>query len=339
MEIKDISIGGYFSLELPYHDEYHKEAIKLNTGRNCLEYILRCRRYKKVYISYYTCEVILEPFLKTETEYSLYHIDLNFEITNDIVLQKDEALLYTNYFGLKQRYIEKLVAKYGKQLIIDNTQAFYDKPIENIDTFYTCRKFYGVPDGAYLYLGVPKSNLSISIEQDISFSRMNHLLKRIDLSVEEGFSDFRRVDDGLDNQPIRWMSKLTKRLMQSIAYKDVAKQRRENFLQLHEALKGTNILTTTPHTALYDNHRETWFTDDTVPMVYPYLTNHINLREHLIQNKIFVPCYWTNVLQWTNENSTEHLLAQKMIPLPIDQRYGKNDMNRIITVIQECQYN
>ena len=63
------SIGGYFSLELPKYEEYHKDAIRLNTGRNCLEYILRARRYSKVYIPYYTCEVILgSPFLP----FSLY---------------------------------------------------------------------------------------------------------------------------------------------------------------------------------------------------------------------------------------------------------------------------
>ena len=28
---------------------------------------------------------------------------------------------------------------------------FYAKPIHGNDTFYTCRKFFGVPDGAYLY--------------------------------------------------------------------------------------------------------------------------------------------------------------------------------------------
>lgn len=27
-------IGGYFSLELPRGEEYHKNAIRLNTGRN-----------------------------------------------------------------------------------------------------------------------------------------------------------------------------------------------------------------------------------------------------------------------------------------------------------------
>lgn len=38
-------IGGYFELELPRFTEYHSEAIALNSGRFCLEYILRCRKY------------------------------------------------------------------------------------------------------------------------------------------------------------------------------------------------------------------------------------------------------------------------------------------------------
>jgi hypothetical protein len=34
-------IGGYFELELRKSDEYHKEAIRLNTGRNALKLILK----------------------------------------------------------------------------------------------------------------------------------------------------------------------------------------------------------------------------------------------------------------------------------------------------------
>jgi hypothetical protein len=75
-------IGGYFGLEIPQGEEYHKHAIKLNTGRNCLEYILKARGYKKVYLPYYTCEVVLEPFKKLGVDYEFYHIgvDLRYVI-------------------------------------------------------------------------------------------------------------------------------------------------------------------------------------------------------------------------------------------------------------------
>lgn len=311
------AIGGYFSLELPILEEYHKDAIKLNTGRNCLEYILRARRYNKVFIPYYTCEVVLEPFKKLDIPYEFYHIDINFELAQDIVLKENEALLYTNYYGLKQRYVEKMAEQYGNHLIVDNTQAFFAKSIKGLHTFYTCRKFFGVSDGAYLYTD---ARLDDDFEQNVSFERMTHLLKRIDLSAEEGFADFRKADDGLDNQPIKRMSKLTERMMQSINYTVAAKRRRVNFLQLHETLQSSNLLTFI-------------LEDDSVPMVYPYMIDKGDLREHLIQNKIYVAQYWPNVQKWSKKDDFDYLLSFQMLPLPIDQRYGETEMNKIIEII------
>ena len=39
----------------------------------------------------------------------------------------------------------------GKNVIIDNVQAYFQRPIEGFDTLYSCRKYFGVPDGAVLY--------------------------------------------------------------------------------------------------------------------------------------------------------------------------------------------
>lgn len=312
------AIGGYFSLELPLREEYHKDAIRLNTGRNCLEYILRVRGYKKVYVPYYTCEAVVEPINKLGIPYEFYHIDIHFEVRDRFTLKEGEALLYTNYFGLKQRYVEQLAEKTSTRLIVDNTQAFYAKPIPGIDTFYTCRKFFGVSDGAYLYTN---KLLDGDFEQDESYDRMAHLLKRIDLSAEQGFADFRKVDDGLDNQPIRKMSKLTQRIMRSIDYEEAAKKRRENYQMLHEVLGE-------------DNKIQLSLDEDAIPMVYPFLSPINGLREKLIENKVFVARYWPNVLDWTTKDDIEYLLAYKMQPLPIDQRYGKRDMKRIKDLIK-----
>jgi len=311
------AIGGYFSLELPLREEYHNDALRLNTGRNCLEYILRARRYKKVYVPYYTCEAVMEPINKLGVLYEYYHIDIHFEIRDRFTVKDGEALLYTNYFGLKQHYVEQLAEKVGNRLIVDNTQAFYAKPLQGIDTFYTCRKFFGVPDGAYLYT---EAKLNEEFEQDYSYDRVAHLIKRIDLSAEEGFKDFRCVDDGLDNQPIRKMSKLTQRIMQSIDYEAVAQKRRDNYESLHNALGK-------------ENNIELPLDKDAVPMVYPYLAPIKGLREKLIENKIFVARYWPNVLDWCSKEDIEYLLAYQMQPLPVDQRYGGVEMEKLIKII------
>lgn len=310
-------IGGYFPLELPHYEEYHKDAIRLNTGRNCLEYILRARGYKKVYIPYYTCDVVLEPFKKLSIPYEYYRVDIHLEIRDKIEPKDGEAMLYTNYYGLKQRYAEKLAKQYGSRLIVDNTQAFYSKPIAGIDTFYTCRKFFGVPDGAYLYTD---RLLDVELEQDQSYERMLSLTKRIDLSPEAGYQNFRDTSNALVGQPIKRMSKLTQRMMQGIDYEAVAERRRTNYQMLQEVLGK-------------ENNIELPLEDDAVPMVYPYLVPVKCLREKLIENNIFVARYWPSVLNSTVPDDIDYLMAYQMQPLPIDQRYCEEEMNRIIEIV------
>lgn len=313
----DKAIGGYFELELPQREEFHKNALWLNSGKNCLEYILRARHYKKVYIPYYTCDVILKPFMKLNISYEFYHINMQFEIVDRISLQGNEALLYTNYYGLKNHYVNILSQKYGNRLILDNTQAFFAKPLKGIDSFYTCRKFFGVPDGAYLYCDVANSE---NLERSTSFEEFGYLLKRIDLSAEEGYEDYHVNEEHLECQPIRAMSNLTQRLMRSIDYNEVARKRRANYEILHKALGN-------------ENNVELLLEDDAVPMVYPFLSLGNCFRQKLIDNKIFVARYWPNVLEWTKKTDIEYLLAYQMQPLPIDQRYGEKEMGKIIDVI------
>ncbi|MBR3729800.1 MAG: DegT/DnrJ/EryC1/StrS aminotransferase family protein [Bacteroidales bacterium] len=310
-------IGGYFELELRKGEHYHKDAIRLNTARNCFEYVLRTRNYKKVYVPYYTCEVMLEPIKKLGIGYEFYPINSSLEPVELSVLKEEEAFVYTNYYGLKQDCVKRLAKVYGTQLIVDNAQAFYAEPIQGIDTFYSARKFFGVSDGAYLYTG---TRLKQDFEQDVSFNRMSHLLKRIDLGAESGFLDFRFNDDSLCGQGIKTMSRLTEAVLCGIDYESAKHKRRENYAFLDKALSDSNWI-----------HLE--LNDEAVPMVYPYVTDDASLRSRLIEHKVFVATYWPNVNEWTNSELFEHDLAEKLIPIPCDQRYGKEHMERIKCII------
>ena len=224
------AIGGYFELELGQGLEFHTNAIRLNSGRNAFEYVLRARKYKKVYLPYYTCDVMLEPIKKLELDFEFYSIDENLlPVFNFSKVRSKEAFVYTNYFGICDRQVEK-VFQTCENLIIDNSQAFFSKPLSGVDTFYSPRKFFGVPDGAYLYTN---KKLDVELEQDISYQRFEHLLGRVDKDAEEFYTAFIRNDNALINQPIKKMSKLTQRLMASIDYDVVADKRKLNFSFLH----------------------------------------------------------------------------------------------------------
>lgn len=308
-------IGGYFELELPRFPEYHSKAIALNSGRFCLEYILRCKHYNKIYVPYFTCDSAVEPIIKLGISYEFYHIDKEYHILDDINLKADEALIYTNYWGLQDKYCMKLASKYGKQLILDYTQAFFSQPVDGIDTFYSCRKFFGVPDGGYLYTD---KKADFEIGQDESFTRMDSLVKRIDLSPEAGYEDFHCASAEFHQLPIRKMSKFTKRMMQGIDYMSAAKHRCHNYNILQRELGGKAL------------------SQGDIPMIFPYEQEYgQTLRKKLISHKVFVAKYWPNVDDWAGVNATETWIANHILPLPIDQRYGKEDMERIIKIVKK----
>lgn len=314
------SIGGFFSLELPHNTwgELYPEAIRLNSGRSCLEYILKARNYKKVWLPYYTCDAMLQPIMRNGLDYEFYHIDKDFHIADKIHVGKDEVLVYTDYFGLMDDYAREVAYEYSPNVILDNTQAFYTRPRRNTDVFNTCRKYFGVSDGAYLFTD---AKLDMDIPQDHSRERMKAILDRQDRSPEEAFQEYHDSEDSLSTCGMRTMSKLTQSIMDSIDYTDVANRRLRNFYRLDKALASTNEI----HFLI---------SCDTVPMVYPYYSHQKGLREHLIKNKIYVAKYWPNVAEWAGRDSLEADLAEFLLPLPIDQRYGEEEMEYIIDAIK-----
>lgn len=315
------SIGGYFSLELQRNNSFlHDDGILVNTGRNALEYILRALSdVKLLYIPYYTCNVILEPLNKLNIAYSFYHINMCLEINTEISLKEGEYLLYTNYFGIKDKYIKDISLVYGNQLIIDNAQAFYAEPVYGISAIYSPRKFVGIPDGGIAYC----SKRYEIVEQDESYDRCSHLLKRHDLGASGGYEDFHLNSAKLHEQPIRRMSKLTETMIRSIDFEAVKEQRRRNFGVLHEGLFKSNKLSVPAMDTFV------------CPMVYPYLCKDVVLKKYLIDNQIFVPTYWPNVVEWCQADMLEHELANMLIAIPIDQRYIEDDMSRIIKLIMK----
>jgi hypothetical protein len=309
------SIGGYFQLELRNGSEFHRDCLKLNTGRNCLEYILSTKKFKKIYAPYYTCDAVNETLKRAHIETERYHIDDNLDPLLDKDIKKNEILLYTNYFGIKDMAVKSITKKYGK-IIADNAQSFYSKPVKNNYTFYSARKFFGVPDGAYLF-GLPGNSFSGNAE--VSYSRFSHLTKRIDLSAEEGFGDYQRNESKLKNAAVSGMSKLTGALLRSIDYRKAAKKRKDNFAFLHKYLKDTNGLSDAISAGRF-------FT----PMIYPYLiSGGAKLREQLRKNGIYTAVYWSG-MHLNTKNRFEKYLYENLVALPMDQRYNNLDMDNIL---------
>jgi hypothetical protein len=313
-------VGGYFELEINRLGKgYHPDAVKLNTGRNAFEHILRHKKYEHVYIPYFTCDVMLEPLKRLSTTYSFYHIDHAFyPLLPD--LTKGEAILYTNYFGIMNHQIRELSNRY-ENVIIDNAQAFYEMPWKQLPTFYSPRKFFGLPDGGIAYNAGEKDTAEYPV--DISGERISHLIARLEKGPEAGFSQYQQHEEALNGQPVRRMSELTKTLMRGIDYESVKLKRLANFHFLHEKLKGLNTLSPLIGKAIFE-----------CPMVYPFFAPlNSEKRKKLIEQRFYIARYWPNVLDWCSSTDIEYSFVADILPLPVDQRYGQSELNEMVKIL------
>ncbi len=117
------------------------------------------------------------------------------------------------------------------------------------------------------------------------------------------------------------MSHLTENLLKGIDYSAVRKKRTENYEVLASALNQYN-----PLSLLHLDG----------PFVYPfYCTDGINIRKKLAAEKIFIPTYWSNVIDQMPKETLEYDYAANILPLPCDQRYSKEHMEYILQVLRQ----
>jgi len=318
------SFGDHLVLDVHSGKHYHEDAIRLNTGRCCLEYIVKAKKYKKVYIPYCICACVRDTLKKCGVDYEFYSINEFFEPVKEYKLLTDEAFLYVNWFGLTPVKKTGLFEKYGKNLIVDNTLAFFDKPLKGIYTFYSTRKFFGVADGAYLYTDTV---LDEDLEQDYSYEYMLFILKRTDTSIEEAREESGISEKRLNNQPIKKMSKLTETILSGIDYETVRNKRINNYLYLDSQLKNENII-------------KIDYPEGAVPMRYPFFSDKFKLREKLIENKIYIrPYFYSSEYEKTAHDKFAEKLAEYSMLLPVNQRYDEDDMVEMVKRIKSILNN
>ena len=303
-------IGGYFELECGHNPLYHK-GVCLNSGRNALRYIIRKLGISKLHIPHYTCPVVNQAIEAEGCQIEQYELDADFMPARDF--PSNDFVVYNNYFGICGKKVAELSARYPN-LIVDNAQAFYSRQIGRA-AFYSPRKFFGLPDGGIAIFKDEELNAQPpDLDVDSSLDRISHLIKRIELGANAGYADFRAASDQLVNAPVCTMSKLTTALFGNVDYKFGATLRQANFDFLHERLYSAFPFA---------------IAEGDVPMVYPYVADDKSLRARLIANKIFSAKYWPGL----SENA--NAVADRIIAIPIDQRYDEEDMKRIVEVIKQ----
>ncbi len=311
--------GGYFELEPFTGLEYHHEGVmRFNYCRTALQYLLSAKKIRKIYLPYFICDSVINAVEQMNIAIEYYPIDERFLPRFSAKVQEDELLLIVNYYGLlTDQQIDTLIARFGR-VVVDNTQAFFSRPPANAPAVYSCRKFFGVPDGGYLAADVDGS----LPEGDRSEERLSFLVGRLEDSASDHYTQYREAEEQAERESIKTMSRFTRRILCGIDYDKVIGIRKQNYAQLHKLLGDVNV---------FPFPRE-----PEVPFMYPLMLaqNAAEVRRYLNSQKVYVPVLWGNVLDMVSEDSLEAQFVKNVLPLPIDQRYNENDMQEIAAIVK-----
>ena len=302
-----MEIGGYLEFERYDGNEYHTNCLKLNTARNCLEYLIEARKIRKLWISRWNCSAVFDTCRKNGVELFYFDLDDHLKPVLPDTYIPGDFIYVVNYYGQLQGYQRE-------NMILDNVQAFFQHPENNTDTIYTCRKFFGVSDGAYLYTNC---TIDRELKQDESTDRIHYLAGRIERSGSDYYEEYQKNELLLDKLPLMAMSGFTENILRSINYEKVKKQREENFVFLHEKLGSANKM-------------------DVVcpegPFAYPLrVKDGDHIRSILQKKKIYIAKLWPNV-----QDPIEKTYADDILPLPCDQRYSTEQMRVLCNEVIKC---
>ena len=311
--------GGYIELDDFTGDMLYEDGIALNCGRNALEYLCEAKQIQKLYIPYFLCSSVKDVCEKKNIQYEHYHVTERLEPEFNRTIKDNEWIYIVNYYGqLSNTKIIEWKEKYHR-VIVDNAQSYFQPPVEQVDTLYTCRKFFGVADGAILYTD---TFLTRDLPQDESFERMHFLMGRYERTASEFYQEYVDNNDLFLNEPLKKMSKLTRNILHGIDYGFIKKIRTKNFIYLHKRFQDINKLQL--------NVPEGAF-------MYPlYIEEGASIRKQLLEKKIYIPTLWPEVIKVCGDKELECDMAMNILPLPVDQRYAETEMEYIYMEVMKC---
>lgn len=333
-----------------------REAIALALYSIEKEYPDIC---KKCFMPVYMCDTVFIPFVQRGWELIFYHIgkDMKADVTEiEALLQREDAGVFFlhPYYGVDTwKELRPLLSQYQKEGLIlmeDVTQSYYLDIDTQADYIVgSLRKWYAIPDGGFIasdhefYTEIVESDETFSKERlGMQIKKWNYL-KAIDEPIvdkkrkqvlqadkQEYLASNRMLEDRLDRfTKITDISEVSNGLLKNINEEEYKCRRNENCRILFEGLKNRK----TVFTVLGEN------IENASPLYFPvYMLQRGALQQYLRERDIYVPVLWP--VGKENEdflNEGEQYIYTHIAAIPMDQRYGKENMERIVSVINEFE--
>ncbi len=311
-----------------------------DSGRSALKAISTTLGDGYILMPEYICESVLKCFSSERIVFYRLKDDLQIDLEDfKRKLSGDVSAVYLmHYFGSLQpenvlAFIRAEKEKYGFAIIEDTTHSIFSEK-QTIGDYCAAslRKWFPVPNGGVLYTG---NFLNLHTYDEIKRSADNckayamvlktlYLNGRFDCNTE-----YRRIftecEEKLDTQgEVKRISDFSEFLLRCIDVEDFAKKRRSNLNCLKDRLSGIGM------------KQIVNFAEKDCPLALPVLVpDRDGLHNYLAKNKIYCAVHWPFDGNSRNERPLGVFLSEHMISLPIDQRYGKEEMEHLFQVIDE----
>lgn len=312
------------------------------SGRAALALVLQhlqARGVRHVHLPSYLCKSVILPVQALELEYSFYPVDATLTAHPDP--PPGSAVILIHYFGWLNPATAALRAEAGHSfyLIEDYSQAMLSNWSALPDmlrfVFFSPRKFGPAPLGGWCNIHAELNELSSEVEAlawrslAARLARGAYLAKPdapVDPAVETFYLEaFRTVETFLNTHPTSAaVPQIALDIIAGLNWDDIATRRRANWQYLNDLLaKHVKMLMPVLPT-------------DVVPLGYAVrLQDRDRIRTALAAERIFCPVHWALPVEVSGRRFPDAVsLAETCLTLPIDQRYGPDDMVRMADTLK-----
>lgn len=350
-------IGSIFSLSDTFLE--NKETL-LTAPRNTILYSL-CREAlynlaislsdtnNHVLIPAYTCQTVINPFKEAGWICHFYNIQKHLRIDGDSLIAQCECfkpslIIVHPFFGMDLDDQEVQLLRHlsnRAKIVVDLTQCIFSKQNLPFVDYYlgSYRKWFPIPDGGYLRANkdfcpynqpITENTDFVSCQRDAMYLRGAYfvngdpniktisirLSKMADAMVEKGI--------GLHSMStISWSIKLQQdeERIQQIRY--------ANYRYLfHNVSKGDKI------SLVCEDIRFV----TTAPLYFTiYVDDRKFLQKKLIEDKVYAPIIWPVEDEEVLISDDVKYIYTHILAIPCDQRYDKQDMERIVKILNDYQ--
>ena len=299
---------------------------------------------KKVLIPAYTCETVITPFEEAGWTCCYYNINkdlrIDTEYLEDLSNRIEPALVVVHpYYGMSLNDQEsdtlRKIHEKGALIVLDLTHCIFAEPKDDFVDYYvgSYRKWFPIPDGAFLKakdarFHIPQDeNVDFVTKQADAMYLRNQYFQSEVMPLKAISIRLNKLAEGLADHHIKphRMSSFSQELKQRENVRVIEERRRENFAFLF------NHLNQGPDCRFICSD----LSDLSASPLYfaIYVENRESLQRVLAENRIYAPVLWPNAHAELLISEDVTYIYQHILAIPCDQRYGKEDMERIVCVI------